>query len=155
MIASLVRYQPFTELRRAVDSLFDERFFTPYRLSNFGRSEVTPIDVYQTGNEVVVKVTVPGVRPEEVDISIVDNILTIKGETKAEEKVEHKDYLYQEHRYGTFCRSVALPGGLKTDKTEATFEDGVLTLTLPKAEEIKPTQIKVKAKARNISQDKK
>ena len=119
MIASLVRYQPFTELRRVVDSLFDERFFTPYRLSNFGRSEVTPIDVYQTGNEVVVKVTVPGVRPEEVDISIVDNILTIKGETKAEEKIEQKDYLYQEHRYGTFRRSVALPRGLKTNKAEA------------------------------------
>lgn len=155
MIASLVRYQPFTKLRRTVDSLFDERFFTPYRLFNFNRSEVTPIDVYQTENEVVVKATIPGVKPEEVDVSIADNILTIKGKTKAEEKVEHKDYLYQEHRYGTFCRSVALPSGLKTDKTEATFEDGILTLTIPKTEEIKPKQIKVKAKARNISQDKK
>jgi len=155
MIASLVRYQPFTELRRTVDSLFDERFFTPYRLFNFNRSEVTPIDVYQTENEVIVKATIPGVKPEEVDVSIADNTLTIKGETRAAEKIEHKDYLYQEHRYGTFCRSVALPSGLKTDKTEATFEDGILTLTIPKAEEIKPNQIKVKAKARNISQDKK
>ena len=135
--------------------MFDERFFTPYRLFTFARSEVTPVDVYQTENELVVKATVPGVKPEEADISIVDNILTIKGETSAEENVEHKDYLYQEHRYGTFCRSVALPSGLKTDKTEATFEDGILTLTIPKTEEIKPKQIKVKAKAGNISQDKK
>ena len=155
MIANLVRYQPFTELRRTVDSLFDERFFTPYRLFNFDRSEVTPIDVYQTENEVVVKATIPGVKPEEVDVSIADNTLTIKGETKAEEKIEHKDYLYQEHRYGAFRRSVALPSGLKTDNAEATFEDGVLTLTIPKAEEIKPKQIKVKAKAGNISQEKK
>jgi len=119
MAATLVRYQPFTELRRAVDELFDERFFAPYRLFTFERSEINPIDVYQTENEVVVKTTVPGAKPENIDVSIVDNMLTIKGETKAEEKIERKDYLYQEHRYGTFRRSVALPRGLKTNKAEA------------------------------------
>ena len=119
MAATLVRYQPFTELRRAVDELFDERFFAPYRLFTFERSEINPIDVYQTENEVVVKTTVPGAKPENIDVSIVDNMLTIKGETKAEEKTERKDYLYQEHRYGTFRRSVALPRGLKTNKAEA------------------------------------
>jgi HSP20 family protein len=148
MTISLVRYQPSTELRRAVDSLFDDRFFVPYRLFSFGQSEITPIDVYQNENEVVVKATIPGVKPEEVDVSITDNTLTIKGETKAEEKIERKDYLYQEHRYGAFCRSVTLPNGLKTDKAEANFENGVLTLTIPKAEEAKPKQIKVKAKAK-------
>jgi len=155
MTVSLVRYQPFTQLRRVVDSLFDERFFAPYRLFSFGWSEITPIDVYQTENEVVVKATVPGVKPEEVDVSIADNILTIKGETKAEEKIERKDYLYQEHRYGTFRHSVALPSGLKTDKAEASFENGVLTLTISKTEKVKPKQIKVKAKARGASQGKK
>lgn len=155
MPVSLVRYQPFIELRRAVDRLFDERFFAPYRLFAFDRSETTPIDVYQTENEVVIKATVPGVKPEEVDVSITDNILTIKGETKAEEKIERKDYLYQEHRYGMFRRSVALPSGLKTDKAEASFENGILTLTIPKTEEAKPKQIKVKAKAKRASQGKK
>jgi len=155
MTTSLLRYQPFTELRGAVDSLFDERFFTPYRLFNFGQSEITPIDVYQTDKEMVIKASVPGVKPEEVDISIADNILTIRGETKAEEKIEHKDYLYQEHRYGTFCRLVALPRGLKTDRAEANFDDGILTLTIPKAEEAKPKQIKVKAKTKGTAQDKK
>jgi len=151
MTVSLVRYQPFNELRRAMDRLFDERFFTPYRLFAFDRSETNPIDVYQTENEMVVKATVPGVKPEDVDVSIADNILTIKGETKAEEKIEHEDYLYQEHRYGTFRRSVALPRGLKTEKAKASFENGVLTLTISKGEESKPKQIKVKAKAKSAS----
>jgi len=155
MTTSLLRYQPFTELRRAVDNLFDERFFTPYRLFSLGQSEMTPIDVYQTEKEMVIKASLPGVKPEEVDISITDNILTIKGETKAEEKIERKNYLYQEHQYGTFCRSVALPKGLKTNKAEANFEDGILTLTIPKAEEIKPKQIKVKAKTKGNTPDKK
>ena len=155
MTVSLVRYQPFNELRRAMDRLFDERFFTPYRLFAFDRSEINPIDVYQTENEVVVKATVPGVKPEEVNVNIADNILTIKGETKAEEKIEHEDYLYKEHRYGTFRRSVALPRGLNTEKAEASFENGVLTLTIPKTEEAKPKQIKIKAKAKSASQDKK
>ena len=155
MTTSLLRYQPFTELRRAVDSLFDERFFTPYQLFSPGQSKVTPIDIYQTENEMVIKASVPGVKPEEVDISIADNVLTIKGKTKAEEKIERKDYLYQEHRYGTFCRSVALPRGLKTNKAEANFEDGILTLTIPKAEEAKPKQIKVKAKNKSTTPDKK
>jgi len=72
--------------------------------------------------------------------------LTIKGESKAEQEIKKENYLYQERRYGTFSRSVVLPGGLKPDKAEATMEDGVLTLTIPKAEEVKPKAIKVKAK---------
>ena len=72
--------------------------------------------------------------------------MTIKGESKAEQEVKREDYLYQERRYGAFSRSVILPSGLKSDKAEATMEDGVLTLTIPKAEEVKPKAIKVKAK---------
>ena len=155
MTTSLLRYQPFTELRRAVDSLFDERFFTPYQLFSPGQNKVTPIDIYHNNKEMVIKASMPGVKPEEVDISITDNILTIKGENKAEEKIERKDCLYQEHRYGTFCRSVTLPRGLKTNKAEANFEDGILILTLPKAEETKPKQIKVKAKPKSTASDKK
>jgi len=74
--------------------------------------------------------------------------LTIKGESKAEQEIKKVDYLYQERRYGAFSRSVVLPEGLKSAKAEATMEDGVLTLTIPKAEEVKPKKISVKAKER-------
>lgn len=92
------------------------------------------------------KAALPGLKPEDVSIDITGETLTIKGESKAEQEVKEKDYLYQERRYGAFSRSVVLPSGLKSDKAEATMEDGVLTLTMPKAEEVKPKAIKVKAK---------
>jgi len=140
MTVSLVRYRPFTgSLRWAMDRVFDERFFAPYRFLTFGTGEVTPLDMYHTEKEVVVRAALPGVKPEEVDISITGDTLTIKGETKAEEKIEREDYLYQEHQYGAFCRSVALPSKLQTDKAEASFENGILTLTIPKSEEAKPS----------------
>jgi HSP20 family protein len=120
----------------------------PYRLLAFGRSEITPINIYHTDKELVVKAAVPGVKPEEVDISITGDTLTIKGESRAEEKIEREDYLYQERRYGTFFRSVALPAGLNTDKAEASFKNGILTLTIPKPKEIIPKQIRAKAKSK-------
>jgi HSP20 family protein len=88
----------------------------------------------------------PGVKPEDVNIDITGDTLTVKGESKAEQEVKREDYLYQERRCGAFSRSVVFPSGLKPDKAEATMEDGVLTLTVPKAEEVKPKSIKVKAK---------
>ncbi len=94
----------------------------------------------------MVKATLPGLKPEDVTIDITGEMLTIKGETKAEQEIKREDYLYQERRYGAFSRSVILPSGLKTDKSQATMEDGVLTLTIPKAEQVKPKAIKVKAK---------
>lgn len=154
MKVSLVRYQPFAELAsltRSMDRIFDERFFTPYRLFTLGPGTIVSIDMLHTDNEVVVKATLPGVKPEEIDVSITGDTLTIKGETKAEETIKREDYLYQEHRYGAFYRSVALPRGLQTDKTEAVFENGILTLTIPKFEEVKPKQIKVKAKAKKTT----
>jgi HSP20 family protein len=94
----------------------------------------------------VMKAALPGLKPEDVNIDITGETLTIKGEGKAEQEVKRKDYLYQGRRYGAFSRSVVLPSGLKPDKAEATMEDGILTLTIPKAEEVKPKAIKVKAK---------
>jgi len=105
-----------------------------------------PVDMYQTADDVVVKAALPGIKPEEVDITITGDTLTIRGEQKEEQEVKEDDYFYKERRYGTFSRSVAMPVKVKSDKAEAVFENGVLTLTLPKAEEIKPKQIKVKPK---------
>jgi HSP20 family protein len=102
--------------------------------------------MYQTANEVVVKAALPGAKPEEVDITITGDTLTIKGEAKVEEETQREDYFYQEHRYGAFSRSVTLPSGLDSDKAEASFENGFLTLTIPKSEQVKPKQVKVKPK---------
>jgi HSP20 family protein len=147
---AIERWHPFTELmslRQAMDKLFEDSFVRPSRtLATLGEVTVPALDIYQTANEVVVKATLPGVTPDDVSIDITGETLTIKGETKAEEEVKKEDYLYQERRYGAFSRSVVLPSGLKTDKAEAAMEDGVLTLTIPKAEEVKPKAIKVKPK---------
>ncbi len=147
---AIQRWHPFTELmslRQAMDRLFEDSFVRPSRaLEALGEIAAPALDIYQTPSEVVVKAALPGVKVEDVSIDITGETLTIKGEHKAEQEVKREDYLYQERRYGTFSRSVVLPDGLKTDKAEATMEDGVLTLTIPKAEEVKPRAIKVKAK---------
>jgi HSP20 family protein len=132
-------------LRQAMDRLFEDSFVTPSRA--FGTlATAMPVDMYQTENEVVVKTALPGMKPEDVEITITGDTLSIRGEKKADEKVKREDYIYQEHRYGTFSRTVTLPAGLDTNKADANFEDGVLTLTIPKSEQVKPKQIKIKAK---------
>jgi HSP20 family protein len=147
---AIERWHPFTELmslRQAMDRLFEDSFVRPSRfLSTIGEAIAPTLDVYQTPNEVVMKAALPGVKPEDVSIDITGETLTIKGESKAEQEIKKEDYLYQERRYGAFSRNAVLPSGLKPDKAEATMEDGVLTLTIPKAEEVKPKAIKVKAK---------
>jgi HSP20 family protein len=147
---AIERWQPFSELmslRQAMDKLFEDSFVRPSRgLTALGEVPIPALDIYQTPSDVVVKATLPGLKPEDVTIDISGEMLTIKGETKAEQEIKKEDYLYQERRYGAFSRSVILPSGLKTEKSEATMEDGVLTLTIPKAEEVKPKAIKVKPK---------
>ena len=101
------------------------------------------LDMYETLDTIVVKASLPGVKPDDVEISVTGSTLTIRGEIKSEEEVKEEDYYHQERRYGSFCRSIGLPSALKADKAQAMFEDGVLTLTIPKAEEIKPKTIKV------------
>jgi len=147
---AIERWHPFTELmslRQAMDRLFEDSFVRPsHVLTSLGEVAAPALDVYQTPSEVVVKAALPGLKPEDVSIDITGETLTIKEEHKAEQEIKKEDYLYQERRYGAFSRSLVLPGGLKSDKAEATMEDGVLTLTIPKVEEIKPKAIKVKAK---------
>jgi HSP20 family protein len=149
-MANIVRWEPFRDLislREAMDRLFEESFIRPRAgwLAPLG-TEALAVDMYETDQEVVVKSSVPGIKPEDIDITITGDTLTIKGETKTEEKVERANYIRQERRYGAFSRSVALPTAIVAEKAKAEFENGVLTLTLPKAEEVKPKTIKVKAK---------
>jgi HSP20 family protein len=150
MARSLVRWEPWSDLvslREAMDRLFEDSVVRPRAgwLAPLG-AESLAVDMYETDEEVVVKTAVPGVKSEDIDVSIIGDVLTIKGETKAEEKVEKADYVRQERRYGTFSRSLTLPSTVVADKATAEFENGVLILTLPKAEEVKPKTIKVKAK---------
>lgn len=143
---SIMRWDPFAEVRQAMDRALEESFRPLRILRGFEEIAPVPIDMYHTANEVVIKAALPGIKPEELDITISGNALTIKGETKAEEELKREDYLYQERRYGAFSRTITLPSSLETDKAGATFENGVLTLTIPKVEEIKPKAIRIKPK---------
>ena len=146
----LVRLEPFREmisLRQAMDRLFEDSFVNPLRTWPELRVGEIPVDIYQTEDNVIMKAALPGVKPEEVDITITGDTLTIKGEHKQEQEIKEEDYLYKEHRYGRFSRTVAIPVQVTSDKAEAVFENGILTLTIPKAEEVKPKQIKVKPKS--------
>ena len=146
-MVNLVRWEPFREvmsLRQAMDRLFEDSFVGLPHLKVNGRD--FPMDMYQEKDNLVVKAALPGVKPEELDITIADDILTIRGEHKEEQETKEDDYLYRERYYGAFSRSVAIPMEVKSDKAAATFEEGVLTLTLPKADEIKPKRVKIKPK---------
>jgi HSP20 family protein len=135
-------------LREAMDHLFDDAFTRPFsRIRNGGPEWSSPaIDMYQTNDNVVVKAALPGIKPDEVQINVSGDVLTIRGETKQEEEKKDKSWHIHEHRWGSFERSVMLPSGVKPDKANAEFENGILTVTLPKAEEVKPRTITVKAK---------
>jgi HSP20 family protein len=150
-MANLVRWEPFNDfvtLRDAMDKLFEESFIQPRFLAPF-REHVMgqlPLDVIETEDELVVKATVAGYKPEEIDVTIVGDTLTIKGEVKEAQKEEPPTYLLQERRLASFKRSFTLPVDVQADQAKAEFEYGVLTLALPKAEAIKPKQIKINVK---------
>lgn len=147
---SLTRWDPFREmvsLRDAMDRLFEESFVRPLGSRTFGNGGLTvPVDMYETDNDLVISAAVPGLKPEDVDISISGNTLTIKGEFKSEEEGERGNWHFQERRYGKFQRSMNLPANVNTDDVDATFENGVLNITLPKVEAAKPKQIPVTVK---------
>jgi HSP20 family protein len=148
-MTSIVRWDPFAELsdlRRTMDRVFDD--FPAIRTwRSAGASELTfPIDLKETENEVVVKAVLPGVRPQDVDISVSEGVLNIRGESKSEEKSEGENFYRREIRYGAFARSIPLPTRVSYEQADAEFADGVLTITLPKAEEVRPKQIKIKAR---------
>jgi HSP20 family protein len=136
--------QEMVTLREAMDRLFDDAFTQP-----FGRSvgsQFPAVDLYQTEDDVVVKATIPGMKAEDVQISVTGDLFTLKGEYKEKEESREKTYHVREQHYGTFERTFSLPARVVADKARAEFEDGILTVTLPKADEVKPKTISVKAK---------
>lgn len=154
-MASIVRWTPFEEmvsLREAMDRLFDESFVRSYR-SNAGTNGSVamarlPIDLYETDDQLTLKARLAGINPEDVDITIEDGDLVIKAELRSDAALdEAKDWSWYRHElyHGAVGRRISLPTLVQSDKVEATFRNGELTLVLPKAEEVKPRSIQVKA----------
>jgi HSP20 family protein len=143
-----MRWRPgrdLTTIRDEMNRLFDN-FFTglPELRKGLLEGEWAPsVDVAETDEEITVTAELPGVKQDEVDITITDDVLTLKGEKKEEKEVKEKNYHRIERSYGSFQRSIALPTGVQADKAKAAYTDGVLTITVPKAEEAKPKQIKI------------
>ena len=149
-MSNLVPFEPFREslsLREAMNRLFEESFLRQGVFESENTAVLAPIDVYETKDNIVLKAAVPGLKPEDLDISITGDVLTIKGEYKAEEQVEEgRSYLRQERRYGSFARQLALPTAVDTNTVTATFENGILTLEMPKKEAVRPKSVKIVAK---------
>ncbi len=142
---SITRWEPFKEmmtLRQAMDRLVEDSFVRPVRYWD-NNGAYLPLDVYTTKDAIIIRAPVPGLKPEDVEITVEGNTVTIRGEIKPPQ--EEGTYLLQEQRYGAFARSLDLAMPVQADKAEASFENGVLTLMIPKAEEIKPKVIKVKS----------
>lgn len=145
-MSNLIRWEPMREmitLREAMDRLFDDAFTRPFGLP--AGSLVPPIDMYQTEEDVVVKAVLPGMKAEDVQISVTGELLTIKGEYRQAEETE-RAYQIREQRIGAFERTLSLPSLVVANKAQAEYVDGILTITLPKAEESKPKTISVKVK---------
>jgi HSP20 family protein len=153
-MANLTRFDPLGEmvtLRQAMDRLFEDSFVSPLNWRTFNGDAAAPaLDVHQTADEIVVTAALPGLKAEDVDITITGQTLSIRGEFKAEEEVTRDQYLYRERRFGAFNRQLQLPVRVRGDAASATFEDGILKLRIPKAEEVKPRQIQVKAAPRQV-----
>jgi HSP20 family protein len=125
-----------------MDRLFEESFVNPGTWQ-FGNGQLVPLDVGAGDDEIVVEAILPGVKPEEVDITVEGNTLTIAGDTTSVVTPRDGSVLLKEIRRGRFTRTLTLPDGLEPDNAKATFEDGVLTLHIPKAQQTRPRQIKI------------
>jgi HSP20 family protein len=146
-MTTLVRWDPIREmlqLQNAVDRLFEAELASTLPLWRQSGAWMLPLDVIETDDEFIVKASIPGIHPDELDISLADNVLTIKGEIKSEEESEDVRYHLRERRFGMFQRSISLPVPVDANKVEAVYENGVLTLHIPKAEEVKPKHISIK-----------
>ena len=148
---SIVKWSPLKELeemRKDMDRLFDE-FFSPVTRRRRGWLKpemgviVPNIEMYDRKNDIVLKAELPGVSKEDIDLTITKDSLTLKGEVKKEEEIKEEDYYASERSYGSFTRTIALPAEVDSEKSKASFKNGVLEIVLPKREEAKPKEIKI------------
>jgi HSP20 family protein len=139
------RYSPFgraASLRQLMDRMLEDAVVMPRE--GGGESWAGPaLDVYEEGDNLVVEAQLPGIKPEDLTVNVERGVLTISGKTELEEERKERNYLLREQRSGRFTRSLQLPATYRTEECEANFEDGVLRLTFPKAEEAKPRRIQI------------
>jgi HSP20 family protein len=147
----LMRWEPFRDmisLQEAMDRLLGQSFVRPVAWAESEDQPMSvPVDMIETDDAVIVRADMPGVKPDDVDISITDNRLTMKGEFEAQEEREEGQVHMRERCQGRFQRSVALPAYIDANKVEAEFDQGILKVTLPKSEKAKPKQIPIKMKS--------
>jgi HSP20 family protein len=148
MANELMEWRPFREisrLRREMDRLWDDYFGSGRRGLQPMTTEFAPaVDVKETDTQVVVKAEVPGIEAKDINISVTGDVLTIKGEKKSEREEKEENYHVVERSYGSFSRSLGLPAAVDLDNIEASYDKGVLTVTCPKKEEVKPKAIEIK-----------
>ena len=142
----IIAWRPFRELEEW-ERQFDDLFGRPMlRWPTMEKGWMPAVDVFEKDDQFVVKAELPGMKGEDIDVSVVGNTLTIRGEKKTETEVKEEDYYRSERSYGSFHRSILIPSTVDASKITADFEDGVLEVTLPKAAEVKPEKVKVSAK---------
>lgn len=142
---SIIRWEPFGEtitLRQSMDRLFEDVFTR--RLRTAAPPVWQPaVEIFETENEVVVKAELPGIDPKNVTVTVTAEGLTIKGEAKIEQEEKGRNYYRRELRYGTYERTIPLSAEVKSDETKATFRHGILEVTVPKAERVRPKTVNV------------
>ena len=145
-MANLTRWDPFRELadmRNMMDRMLERSFTLPE--VGWQPAWDLPLDVIENDDEYVVKASIPGVNPDDLEITFNDRTLTIKGQAKGDEEKKDQRYHLRERWSGTFTRSITLPARIKTEAIQASSENGILTLRLPKTEEVKPKRISVRS----------
>lgn len=135
-------FREFERMRKEMDRLWDSFFERRPRTGDMGEWYPS-LDVAETKNDVVIKAEVPGMDPKDIDISLSNGVLTIKGEKKQEREEKEGDYHFTERSFGTFTRAIQLPAEVQSEKIEASYKNGVLKIILPKSEEAKRKQIKI------------
>jgi HSP20 family protein len=137
-------WKEFNTLSSRLNRLFDYQRQREDDESDFLGTWSPAVDIYDKGNDVVIHAELPGMKKEDIDVHVENNVLTIRGKKERKEEVKEEGYYRTERAYGTFSRSFSLPNTVDVKKIHAEYKEGVLTLKLPKAEEAKPRQIEVK-----------
>ncbi len=150
MTTGLIRWTPQTDLFRSRMSRFFDQAFDEFLSPLAGSEELSsrgwlpPVDIRETDEALALHAEIPGLTKDDVNITLENNVLTISGERKFEKDAKKDNYHRIERAYGAFSRSFSLPANVRTDQVRASFKDGVLTVSLPKAEEAKPRRIEIK-----------
>jgi HSP20 family protein len=150
-MANVTRWDPFQDmlsLREAMNQLMEESYVRPN--GTRGQGFVPALDLSETAEGFLVEAAVPGLKPEDVEITVENNVLTIKGETRQAKEDKQRSFHRIERRFGSFQRTIALPNTVKPDAIKASLEHGVLRLEIPKAEEVKPRKISVNVGTPNL-----